>query len=785
MFRQTLSRLRYRLASITILFVIIFSSAELAIAQGLHQQQADKFKSVLQPLLAKHCNDCHSTDNAEGGLDLNRFKSYEDVLVARERWMKLLTRVRLGDMPPVADSQITEDERKTVVAGLEDILNNLDPSVVKAAGKPTIRRLNRFEYRQTVKALTGVDYEPAKDFPGDDAGYGFDNIGDVLSLPPLLLEKYLNAAEEIAVKSIATETSVKFRKKVDAKELTGGNYRQDRRGRGAVTLASEGTATAEFQIPAEGKYEIRATVFAQQAGPDVAEMGVVANGNQLKTSKVRATEREPFTFVCDCKLKPGKTTIGVEFLNDYFNAEAADPKDRDRNLFVVSIEVRNDPDVAKATPESHSDLVFQRPSDKITYDVAAEAVIKRMASRAFRRPATAEEVTKLKRLADQVKAEGGSFEEGMQFVLQAILVSPNFLYKVEEPIPAGQSRRELTTYELSTSMAYFLWSSMPDDELLASAWEQKLRTPEERQKQVKRMLADPRARSLAENFAVQWLQLRYLDVVKPDPKLFPNFTEELKSAMREETVLCFDEIVREDKSIFELLDSDHTYVNNVLAKHYGVNDVVGREFQKVSLSKLNRAGLMTQASILTITSNPTRTSPVKRGKWILENLLAAPPPPAAPNVPGLEQQKQLTGSLKERLEQHRKNPACATCHQEMDALGFALENFDPTGRWRTQDEWGKVSIGGELPNGTKVEDAKALQKVLVADFKDEFARCLVERMLVYALGRGLEYYDVPTVDEILAKAQKEDYRFSAVVTAIVESEPFRYRSLPKFQGEMK
>jgi hypothetical protein len=420
-----------------------------------------------------------------------------------------------------------------------------------------------------------------------------------------------------------------------------------------------------------------------------------------------------------------------------------------------------------------------RPADKTDPADCARAILRPFATRAFRRPATDNEIERLTRLVATAVKEGDSFERGIQVALEAVLVSPHFLFRIEldrDPLNP-RAVRTINDYELATRLSYFLWSSMPDDELLKLAHDGTLRKEGNLAAQVHRMLKDPRASALVDNFAGQWLQLRNLQLANPDRKQFPGFDEELRKAMETETKLFFEAIIREDRSVLEFLDADFTFVNERLAKHYGIKGVKGEQFQKVALTNGERGGLLSQASILTVTSNPTRTSPVKRGKWILENLLNAPPPPPPPNVPELEEAKAgkpLEGTLRQRMEQHRTNPACAVCHTQMDAIGFGLENYDPVGAWRTKDGNADIDPSGTLPGDLTFKTPAELKAILKAR-DGEFRRCLAEKLLTYALGRGLEYYDKCTVDIIVKNVAASHDRFSALVLEIVNCDAFQKR----------
>ena len=580
------------------------------------------FGARVKPFITAHCASCHSGEEPKGDLDLT---GLEEASVASQSavWVEVVERTRKGSMPPKARPRPSADEIREVTGWIESRLPRVDCEDADP-GRVTLRRLNRAEYRNTIRDLLGVDFQPTEDFPSDDVGYGFDNIGDVLSLSPILLEKYLAAAETIS------------------------------------------------------------------AIPGVVE--------KLIPCKLEGRRRR------DC----------------------------------------------------------------------ARQVIEALVARAYRRPAREEDVKRLLQFTDLAEENGDGPVKGIRLALQAVLVSPRFLFRVEED-PEGAapgSVRELDEFELATRLSYFLWSSMPDDELFRVAKEGKLR--ETLETQVRRMLADPRSKSLADEFASQWLQTRNLRTVSPDQALFPAFDEELRSAMEEETRLFFEAVVREDRSILDFIEGDFTYVNERLARLYGIEGVEGKEPRRVSLAGTPRRGVLMHASVLTVTSNPTRTSPVKRGKWVLEQILGEPPPPPPASVPDLEEgpAAALSGTLRQRMEQHRADPNCSVCHETMDALGFGLENFDPVGGWREKDGPFEIDASGALPAGDRFDGPEGLRVILKAR-KDAFARCLAEKVLTFALGRGLEATDRCAVNEIVLGLEKDGHRFSRLIIEVSKTRPFQ------------
>ena len=728
------------------------------------------FAKDVQPLLTKYCYECHQGDKAKGGLAFDTFRDERTAIGRPQAWEKVVDNLESGLMPPEGKPQPTDAERALVIRWIDARVLKIDCSKVDP-GRVTIRRLNKIEYNNTIRDLLGIDVKPADDFPSDDVGYGFDNIGDVLSMPPVLLERYLAAAERVADAAILTPDP-------DRAPVKSGNGR---------TLASVSEADLEVDLTRTGDYAFRVDAWAQQAGPEIAKMTLRLDGLDLQTFDVEAIEGQSATYEFNLNVPAGKHRFSAKFINDYYKADDPDPKNRDRNLIVERLALQGPLGVLPENlPASHTRLITCRPGEKARETASAETdvtdcariILKAFATRAFRRPATDAEVDRLTRIVVAATKEGDSFERGIQVAVQAVLVSPHFLFRIEvDPEPLNpQAVRTISEYELATRLSYFLWSSMPDDELLRLAQDGGLRKEGNLAAQVRRMLKDPKSSALVENFAGQWLQLRNLKTINPDKQQFPGFDDALRAAMETETRLFFAAIVREDRKIFDLLDADFTFINERLAKHYGIPDVQGPEFRRVALTSPERGGLLGQASVLTVTSNPTRTSPVKRGKWILENLLNAAPPPPPANVPELKdaEHKDTGTTLRQRMEQHRENPACAVCHTQMDALGFGLENYDPIGAWRTKDGTFDIDAAGSLPGGASFKTPAELKTVLKAR-AGEFRRCLAEKLLTYALGRGLEYYDKCTVDTIVRNVSANHDNFSSLVLEIVNSDAFQKR----------
>jgi hypothetical protein len=596
-------------------------------------------------------------------------------------------------------------------------------------------------------------------------------------MPPILLEKYLSAARSVADRAIATHPQAKVIAKVDARKADGHRGGQPFSGV-AWQFPSNGELNVNLRPTADGEYMLKVTAFGQQAGTEPAKMSLRIDGQEVGLIDVPAVEAAPQTYELKTKLTAGKHRFVVAFVNDFYDPKDPNPANRDRNLVVERIEVAGPTEaILTDLPESHRRIIPREVAADGRREYAREILI-RLAGRAFRRPATDQEIARLVRLFETGEGREKNFSEGIHLALQAVLVSPHFLFRVEldpESAPPG-SIRSLNDFELATRLSYFLWSSMPDDELFLAAAVGKLHEPAELTAQARRMLKDAKSRALVDNFAGQWLQLRNLKNFAPDKKLFPDFDEKLRTAMREETERFFAAVVGEDRSVLDFLDADFTFVNERLAKHYGIADVSGPDFRRVQLGGPQRGGVLTQASVLSVTSNPTRTSPVKRGKWVLENLLGAPPPPPPPGVPELKDSAQgpADGSLRERMEQHRAKAECAVCHTRMDPIGFGLENYNAIGAWRTHDGAFAIDPSGTLPGGKSFAGPSELKQILKLKQK-QFVQCLAEKLLTYGLGRGLEEYDRASVRDIVEASEAENYRFSSLVTAAVRSDPFLKR----------
>ena len=726
-----------------------------------------EYHADIEPLLRQYCYDCHGEGAEKGGIALDIHSNMAILTADRPLWQRVLENMENGVMPPPDSPQLAPEQVALIGRWIDEVVfhhdcNNPDP------GRVTIRRLNREEYNNTVRDLVGVSFRPADDFPADDSGYGFDNIGDVLSLSPVLLEKYLRAAKQIMDEAMPTEPDIGETIRLTANRL--GQRGNGRLSGDARALISSGEIYGTFNVKEAGEYVFRLSAAGDQAGDEPVRTELRINDRPHKRLDVPARRNNPAVYEYRTKLTPGRHKFASLFINDYYN-----PRNReDRNYYVHWIEMVGP---IKDRERTHfQNQTLTEPVTEKNREELAEAIITKFATRAYRRPVDGDAVKRLTQFVELAMENGESFEAGIKLAFQAALVSPHFLFRGElQPDPDNkESVHEIDEHALASRLSYFLWSSMPDHRLMRLANEGRLR--DQLPEQIKRMLVDSRSRALAKNFAGQWLQLRDLDLVQPNDEKFPDYDESLKRAMQTESEMLFARIQNEDRSILEFVTADYTHVNDRLARHYGIKGITGPKFVEVSLSDTKRRGILAHASVLTITSHPDRTSPVKRGQWVLNNLLGTPPPPAPDDVPTLEDQgRKLTGSLREQLEQHRENKICASCHKLMDPIGFGLENFDAIGRWRDADAGSPIDSSGELNTGDQFDGPLELSEILAGSRQDLFIRNLTRTMLTYALGRGLEHYDKCAVKEITAHVKANDHRFTALIEGIINSVPFQMR----------
>ncbi len=744
-------------------------------AASRRPETADPYVKNVRPILARYCAECHMNGEAEAGIALDRFKTQAEALRGGRSWLRVRDAVQGKIMPPEDEPQPSPDELGRLVAWIENDFLTAQRAGASGTVPVVIRRLNRQEYDNTIRDLTGLDLRLADGFPQDESGFGFDNVGSALNISPAHVEKYLDAAEAAMRRAIVAPDAAPYPpaeliglktyplppdRPVEFKHaLKPGRYLAD------FSLVRIGIAES---VPPPrlviGFGKDRRTLDAVRVQDETVVYRywlTVAVGDDTVHVALAPGQADSGNII-----RPGDVAINVSGDKRYGN---------ERGLHVDSMVVRGPVPVRPdRLPESHRRIIVCEPTygDASRLDCGRQ-VIARFAERAFRRPVAPDEVERILRVFRLAMDRGESFERGVQLALMTILASPDFLFLVEPE--ESSDDRPLTDYELASRLSYFLWSSMPDDALFREARAGTLRS--NLSVEVARMLASRRSDAFVANFAGQWLQLRKLAGIARDRELFAGFDATVRDAMREETERYFAYILRENRSVLELLDSDYTFLNETLARHYGIGGVKGSAFRKVALTDRRRGGVLTQASVLTLTANPNRTSPVKRGQWILQQILGTPPAPAPPNVPKLDESKSAAeaASLRERMEQHRADPQCASCHRQMDPLGFALENYDAVGRWREKDGGFPIDPSGELIGGRRFADIRELKALLKTSSSREFTRCLVENMLTYAMGRGLEPCDLGTVEDIRARLAADGGRIQTIILGIVESRTFQHR----------
>jgi hypothetical protein len=776
---------------------------------------AAEFEKSVMPVLAARCVGCHSIRSKAGNLNLEQFQNANLAPHQIEIWKSVRSRLTAGTMPPPPAAAPSREDAAAVTGWIDRLLG---PPVSGAIdpGRVTARRLNRVEYDNTIRDLLGVTIHPAAEFPTDDSGYGFDNIGDVLSLSPLLMEKLLSAARRISQAAVYGEpyspqpsllVRIKPKRSQDDSPASGDIF----------PYSMRGALYGVYHFPVGGQYEFRWR-YANLRGPETAapnagaiagrkgaggrgamtpeqrkaldernrlgappvQMAFAIDGKQMLTAVVEGST--DYNYARGETVVRVPVTAGDHYLRAFFPelANLDDPlthinRDGRRKIFIDYLDILGPYQPSPAPAESYRRIFICGHAPGHHDAQCARRVVENLARRAYRRPPTGQELESVLKLVALAQKQGDALEEGVRIALMAILMSPDFLFRIERDPPGRAGAYPLNDFELASRLSYFLWSSMPDDDLLRAAGRGVLRQSGILEAQVRRMLKDPKASALADNFAAQWLNLRLLDRKKPDAERFPTVDDELLDAMRRETLMFVTALIREDRSVLDVIDGRYTFLNGPLARHYGIKGIDGEEFQRVSLQTDERGGIVTHGSILTLSSYATRTSPVLRGKWVLDNLLGTPVPPPAGDIPPLEEANLGTAaSVRQRLEQHRANPACGACHNQMDPLGFSLENYDAAGRWRTKDGNFDVDSVGTLSNGKTIAGAKGLRDVLRSQ-AGLFARNVTEKMLTFALGRGLEGTDAGTVEEISRQAAAGDYRFSTLVLGIVKSSPFQMR----------
>ena len=727
------------------------------------------FDSAVKPVLSHTCALCHNDRMSSGGLDIGAFLKPESVAQYRGGWETILEKLRGGEMPPKGIPRPPEAQIQALIHYIEAEFDKDDRNTQADPGHVTAHRLNRSEYTNTIRDLLAVDFQARKDFPTDDSGYGFDNIADVLTISPVLMEKYLNAAEDIAARAMGADPLPKH-------PLEAQYHVKDK----TIRRTDLSTIEAAHRVEWDGEYIVRFGMPGERtADAKPVTLGFWMDGALLKTLPVETKPSklvyfDPYSEAeVRVYLPAGDHVFRAGFIDDDFvkTVPEKDAYNSKKNKFLSSI-VFVGPFASNVERASRRKILICDPKSGAA---CVEKIVSALAQRAYRRPVTRGEAASLVKFVTLARSQGQTTEQGIELAVAAMLVSPQFLFRIErDPRPTDpRDVHRISDFELASRLSYFLWSSMPDGELFGLAAAGKLHEPAVLDAQVKRMLADPRSAALAENFAGQWLEIRNLDVVQPDPKKFPEWGPELRDAMKTETRMFFEYVLRENRPLSDFIDARYTFLNRRLAKHYGIAGVTGPAFRRVELADGQRGGILSQASVLTVSSYPTRTSVVLRGKYVLNNILGSEIPPPPPDVPALDESAVGTlMSLRQQMEKHRADPLCSSCHNKMDPLGFGLENYNAIGQWRTTDGKFPVDASGTLPNGKAFATPEEMRALLLSNLP-QFARCLSEKLLTYALGRGLQSYDRRTVDGINRSLVASGYHFQSLIFEIVHSAPFQ------------
>lgn len=761
-----------------------------------------RFREDVQPILVKYCYDCHGDGMSKGQVSFDTAASDEALVARAPLWFTALRNVRAGVMPPDDGPRPTREEVAQLERWIKYDAFGIDPKQPDP-GRVALRRLNRVEYRNTIRDLMGIDFNSEVEFPADDTGHGFDNNGDVLTVSPLHLEKYLQAAEAIVTAAVPTVARV-----MPVQTFSHSDFRTPQGGKpeNSLLISRPATLQTSLKVPAAQTYtftlelEVRGS-FDFNASEALVRVSI--DGRERHQEKVVWAPSRKVTFSMTEPWSAGSHPIRVEV--EPLNAPppgtppALGPEGSETRVTVriVSLELKGPLDPAQWVKPARYDRFFPEgppAADTAARIASAERILRTFTTRAFRRPAEEEKIQQLVAFArDSWEQPGATFEAGVARAFMAVLASPRFLFRVEAPQPGSAAERFplVDDYALASRLSYFLWSSQPDDTLFALAAQGKLRA--ELPAQIERMIKDPRSEALTRNFVGQWLQARDVESVAINLRAalgIPRgqggrveFSNDLRQAMRRESELCFEDMVRENRSVLELIDSRSTFLNQALAQHYGIPGVVGPQFRRVELpADSPRGGVLTQGTVLAVTSNPTRTSPVKRGLFVLENILGLPSPPPPPNVPDLEEaKKEFKGhepTLREMLALHRENALCSSCHSRMDPLGLALENFNVVGSWRDTEARQPIDASGQLVTGESFQNVRELKRILVTDRRVDFYRCLTEKLMTYALGRGVEPHDVHSLDEIVSALEANGGRFSELLHGIIQSAPFQRQRQP-------
>ena len=775
---------------------------------GAESAAAASFHQKIEPLLTKYCYDCHGNGISKGKVSFDSFATDTELLGKRDMWLAALKNVRSGLMPPRDEDNLrpSDAEIDTLSRWIKYEAFAIDPRNPDP-GRVTARRLNRVEYRNTIRDLMGYDFNAEAEFPPDDSGNGFDNNGDVLTISPLHLEKYLAAAESIVDRAVPKVAKIMRERSAVGRDFRGegGMNGENLNAKRAVTVSRN------FTVERAEKYQVVAELESRGSfdfDPSHCKLVCKIDGKEAFSEDVVWAERKTIKHEIEFNWEAGSHTVAFEVVPlpsvatdaaavvsaEKARVREARPGNTSVTVRVASVQVRGPLNPKYWTvPENHARFFpgGAAPEEPAARDHYASELLKNFALKAYRRPIEEGRLKQLVALARQMYVQPGkSFEEGVGRAMMAVLGSPRFLFRVEEPVAgaAAEPFPLIDEYALASRLSYFLWSTMPDEELFGLAKSGELRA--QLRPQVARMLADTKAQAFVRNFTGQWLQARDIETVPINMRVVmganaprnregrTEFDGPFRRLMRSETEMFFEHLIREDRSVLELVDSDYAFLNEKLATHYGVPGVTGENMRLVTLpADSPRGGILTQGTVLAVTSNPTRTSPVKRGLFILDNILGTPAPPPPPNVPDLEEaKKDFKGrepKLSEMLALHRADKICSSCHQRMDPLGLALENFNALGAWRDTEANQPIDPAGQLITGEKFASVRELKRVLAQDRKLDVFRCVTEKLLTYALGRGLEYYDVHMIDDITTQLTRDGGKMSVLIRGVVESPAFQ------------
>ena len=780
------------MAQIRITRYLIFAISAMAVAQTSSPMPV----AARQALVARYCSGCHNDRIKSGGFSWTKLDPAHPERNA-DQAEKVIRKLRAGLMPPPGAPRPDVTVAKAFAASLEAGVDEWAAAHPNPGG-PALHRLNRTEYRNSVRDLLDLDIDAAALLPPDDMSHGFDNMSDVLTVSPALMESYVRAAGEISRRAVGDRTADPVVTMYNVPKMVSQTAHVD-----GAPFGTRGGISVMHNFPADGEYTFQMTFYGTPAGvlfgqtEKGQQIEVSVDGQQVALLNIDPRMREARgglqVKTGKIKIKGGPRRLSAAFVQTFDGPVEDEVEPFDHSLIEVSVAngagvttlphlhaliVTGPFDVTGISETSSRRRIFTcHPASESEQMACAKQIVSRLARQAFRRPAADRDIETLMSFYQQGRNRG-DFESGIQLALQSVLADPEFVFRFEH-VPPGTpstSNFRISDLELASRLSYFLWSSAPDDQLIRLASQNKLHEPAILEREVRRMLADPRSESLSTNFAYHWLRLQNLKDVQPDSYLFSNYDRNLADSMLRETELLFDSIVREDRNILDLLTADYTFVNERLARYYGIPDILGNSFRRVSIREENRRGLLGQGSILTLTSIATRTSPVARGKYVMEVLLGTPPPPPPPNVPPLKENAEdaKPRSLRELMEAHRQNEPCASCHKMMDPIGFSLENFDAVGSWRDKDNGKPIDASGQMFDGTKLDGPQSLRRALL-QHSDSFIGSFTESLFAYGLGRVIESADMPAVRVVEREAARDENRFSAFILAVVKSTPFQMR----------